>query len=194
MEIAVFRVDENRCKVLCQVVDRGELMVRFVPDVRPAQEVVGDKQVVVVKHRPDESAQAAFRFIYAVVQDPAVAGVYGHDSRLWCAGDKVVPNDTARAVSMNIFGPMGIAQTNSRVAVDDDVSLDNTIPRLVPHKYRPAPLLCPSLDVDKYIIANRPVPRKHHVNAADVIAVEIARRVGRIIGKSLGTIVIKHTV
>src|SRR5207249_1870601 len=146
-----------------------DVAAALVPDRRAADQAVGDEQTVVVMHQADQPPQPALGIVNRVVDDPAVPGVVCQDTVLWRASGKAVPHDAAGAVDRAPLGPVGVAQTDAGVAVDDEIPLHDAALRVVPEEHRPARLSGTAVDAHKHVVADDPVVGEHHIDAADVV-------------------------
>src|SRR4051794_25071746 len=81
-----------------------------------------------------------------------------------------------------------------RVAIHDQIPLDDAVPRVVPEEDGPPGVARAASDTHEDIVADRPAGRVHHVDAADVVAVEVARGVGGVVLEPLGAVVHEEAV
>ena len=133
----------------------------FIANRWSAQQVVCDQKTVIIMNQPEQTPQSIGRIVDCIVDDPAIARVVRHDAVLGGARDEVIPHDTARCMHRHSGRFMRVAQSDARVAVNDDVSFNDAILRLVPEKNSAARAACSALDADKDIVGYYPILSIH---------------------------------
>lgn len=198
VDCTVFQVKVSRTgifeilrQVFYEIIGKCNRAVGFVPDSRPAQKVVGEHQPVVCKYRAKQPAQSAIRIVNGVIENLAVFRIYRHDSCLRSTRDEIISRDAADAMVRRFTVTVRIAELQADVTVDNNIALDNAVPRIVPDENGAPPLERPALNANKNIVAYNPVGGVHHVNPRDVIAFCNIRRV---VAKALRSVVIKQAV
>jgi len=169
-------IGESRRKVFFEIFYKPDVAVRLVPDFRATEQIVGDKQAIVIKNNPNQASKTAVRLVDGVVENFAILGIDGDNASFGGPCDEIVTDDTTVAVRHDTIGAVGIPKADAGVAVDYDISLDDTVLCVKPHKHGTAPLTSPAPDTYEDIVTNYPVFGIHDIDSADVVTVgDIAR-------------------
>lgn len=194
VQVAPRSVEERLAQRPGNVAAELDLRRGLDPHFRPAQEVVGHHQALVIVDQADQAPEPASRIMNAIVHDAAIAGVIGKDAVFRAPHHEVIAHDAPRGMDGDIGRAVGVAQANARVAIDDHIALDDAILGIVPEEDRTPALAGTPLDAHEHVVGDHPAPGEHHVDAADVVAIEGIRPVAGIVGELLGPIVVEQAV
>ncbi len=197
VEVAAGRIDEpggdGFDEIAGQIDGAG---IAFDREAGAAEQVVFDDEVIVGVDDAEQAAIRTVRIVNGVMDDDTVAGMVGDDIAFGTAGNKIVADDDVIAMAARTASA-GVAQGNAGIAIDDDITFDDTVPAVVPEEDSAAGLGGFAVDVEKNVVADGPVRGVHDVDAANVIVAHRGALIGifpGIIAVLLGAVIIEKAI
>ena len=106
----------------------------------------------------------------SVVENFAVLGINRDNASFGGSCNKIVSDNTTPTVDFYAVGTVWITKADAGITVDNNISLNDAVLCVKPHKDGSASLASPAPDIDKNVVTNHPVFGIHYIDCADIVS------------------------